>query len=144
MNKLKFEELELSPSMKKAIADMGFEEASPIQSEAIPPLRAGQDNIGQAQTGTGKTAAFAIPIIENLDRNSKDLQALVLCPTRELVIKVNEELRKLMKYMYGLSVVPINGGQEIDRQLKALKRNPLVVVGTPGSRDTRKKHTAGN
>jgi ATP-dependent RNA helicase DeaD len=132
MNKLKFDELELSPSMKKAIADMGFEEASPIQSEAIPPILAGQDVIGQAQTGTGKTAAFAIPLIENLDRNSKDIQALVLCPTRELVIQVTEEFHKLMKYMANISVVPIYGGQEMDRQLKALKKRPQVVVGTPG------------
>ncbi len=132
MNKLKFEELELSPSMKKAIADMGFEEASPIQSAAIPPLLAGRDIIGQAQTGTGKTAAFAVPMIENLDRNSADLQGLVLCPTRELVIQVTEEFRKLLKYMYGITVVPVYGGQEIERQLKALRKKPLVIVGTPG------------
>lgn len=118
--------------MKKAIADMGFEEASPIQSAAIPPLLSGRDIIGQAQTGTGKTAAFAVPMIENLDRNLADLQGLVLCPTRELVIQVTEEYRKLLKYMYGITVVPVYGGQEIERQLKALRKKPLVIVGTPG------------
>ncbi|MCE9499628.1 MAG: DEAD/DEAH box helicase [Leptospira sp.] len=130
--KLKFEELNLSPEIQKAITDMGFEEASPIQSEAIPFILDGKDIIGQAQTGTGKTAAFAIPTIENINPGSKEIQAIVLCPTRELVVQVTEEFRKLMKYMEGLSVVPIYGGQEMDRQLKALKKFPQIVIGTPG------------
>jgi ATP-dependent RNA helicase DeaD len=132
MNRLKFQELDLSAAMQKAIADMGFEEASPIQSETIPLMLTGKDIIGQAQTGTGKTAAFAIPTIENLDRNASGPQAIVLCPTRELVIQVTEEFRRLMKYMHGLYVVPVYGGQEIERQLNALKKNPQIIVGTPG------------
>jgi len=132
MKKISFTELPLSPALQKAIADMGFEEASPIQSEAIPLLLGGRDLLGQAQTGTGKTAAFAIPVIENLDLSRKEIQALVLCPTRELAIQVTEEFRKFMKYIHHHSVVAVYGGQEMDRQLRALKRRPLVIVGTPG------------
>lgn len=122
----------LSAKIMKSITDMGFEEASPIQSETIPIMLEGKDIIGQAQTGTGKTAAFAIPAIERLDVRAKDLQVIVLCPTRELVIQVTEEFRKLMKYRDDLAVVPVYGGQEIDRQLKALRKKPQIVVGTPG------------
>ncbi|MBE7413419.1 MAG: DEAD/DEAH box helicase [Leptospiraceae bacterium] len=132
MKKISFTELDISQEVKEAISDMGFEEASPIQSEAIPLILKGMDLIGQAQTGTGKTAAFAIPTIENLDSNNKSLQAIILCPTRELVIQVSEEFRKLLKYRTDLSVVPVYGGQEIGRQLKALKKNPQIVIGTPG------------
>jgi len=132
MNKLRFDKLSLSAPIMKAVVDMGFEEASPIQSETIPHLLQGRDIIGQAQTGTGKTAAFAIPVIENLKRDTRGLQALVLCPTRELVIQVTEEFRKLMKYRPDASVVAVYGGQEIDRQLRALRKNPGIVVGTPG------------
>lgn len=132
MTRLKFEELNLSQEILNAVKDMGFEEASPIQSEAIPLVMAQRDVIGQAQTGTGKTAAFAIPVIEKLDGESSTLQALILCPTRELVIQVSEEFRKLMKYREDLSVVPVYGGQPIDRQLRALKKGPQVVIGTPG------------
>jgi ATP-dependent RNA helicase DeaD len=132
LKKLKFEELNLSEFVMKAIADMGFEEASPIQSESIPLLIEGKDIIGQAQTGTGKTVAFIIPTIENIDINLRKLQAIVLCPTRELVIQVAEEFRKLMKYRQELNVVAVYGGQEIERQLKVLKQNPQIVIGTPG------------
>jgi len=132
MTKLRFEELGLSKETLTAIKDMGFEEASPIQSEAIPILLSGKDLIGQAQTGTGKTAAFAIPLIERLDPESKELQAVILCPTRELVIQVSEEFRKLMKYKENLWVIPVYGGQEIERQLRTLKRGVQVVIGTPG------------
>jgi len=132
MKKLKFDELTLSAPIQKAISDMGFEEASPIQSESIPYIMKGMDIIGQAQTGTGKTAAFAIPTIEKLEIGNKNIQAIVLCPTRELVIQVTEEFRKLTKYMEKISVVPIYGGQEIDRQFKALKNRPQVIIGTPG------------
>jgi len=93
MLKLKFEELNLSKEILDAVKDMGFEEASPIQAEAIPLILDGKDIIGQAQTGTGKTAAFAIPIIEKIDASSRTLQAVILCPTRELVIQVSEEFR---------------------------------------------------
>jgi len=132
MTKLRFEELGLSKELLLAVKDMGFEETSPIQSEAIPVLLSGKDLIGQAQTGTGKTAAFAIPVIEKLDSESKEVQAIVLCPTRELVIQVTEEFRKLLKYKENLWVVPIYGGQEIERQLRTLKKGVQVVIGTPG------------
>ncbi|MBM9499909.1 DEAD/DEAH box helicase [Leptospira sp. 201903071] len=132
MKKLKFSELNLSTEIQNAIAEMGFEEASPIQSDAIPVILKGKDIIGHAQTGTGKTAAFAIPTIEMLEVNSKSLQALILCPTRELVIQVSEQFRKLMKYKGNFEVVPIYGGQEIDRQLRALRKNPQIVIATPG------------
>lgn len=132
MNKLKFEELALSSEMLKAIEYLGFEETSPIQSEAIPLMLQGLDITGHAQTGTGKTAAFAIPIIEKLDSEQKEIQAIILCPTRELVIQVTDEFRKLMKYFEHFSIVPIYGGQEIERQFKALKKNPQIIVGTPG------------
>ncbi|MDX9801915.1 MAG: DEAD/DEAH box helicase, partial [Spirochaetia bacterium] len=135
MKKLRFNELPLSGHILSAVEEMGFEEASPIQSETIPIILEGRDVIGQAQTGTGKTAAFAIPIIEKLTPGSRSLQALVLCPTRELVIQITEEFRKLMKFMGTVSdssVVAVYGGQEIDRQFKALKKKPLIIVGTPG------------
>ena len=132
MKKLKFDELNLSDKMLTAVAEMGFEETTPIQSESIPLLLKGYDITGHAQTGTGKTAAFAIPIIEKLDINQKEIQAIILCPTRELVIQVTEEFRRLMKYSEELSVVAIYGGQEIERQFKVLKKNPQIIVGTPG------------
>lgn len=132
MTNLKFEELDISKEMLKAVKAMGFEEASPIQSKAIGPILEGKDIIGQAHTGTGKTAAFAIPAIERLNPNSKELQVLILCPTRELVVQVAEEFVKLTKYKEKISVVPVYGGQQIDRQLKALKSGAQVVIGTPG------------
>jgi len=132
MSKLRFEELNLSKEILDAVKDMGFEEASPIQAEAIPLIMDGKDIIGQAQTGTGKTAAFAIPIIEKIDASSRELQAVILCPTRELVIQVSEEFRKLMKYKENLFVAPIYGGQPIERQLGTLRKGVQVVIGTPG------------
>lgn len=132
MTNLKFEELNLSPEMLKAVKAMGFEEASPIQSKAIGPILAGKDIIGQAHTGTGKTAAFGIPGIEKIDPNDKSLQLLVLCPTRELVVQVSEEFIKLTKYKSKISIVPVYGGQQIDRQLKSLKQGAQIVIGTPG------------
>jgi ATP-dependent RNA helicase DeaD len=132
MNKLKFDELPISQAMRNAVADMGFEEASPIQSEAIPHILQGKDILGQARTGTGKTAAFAIPAIEKLDTSIKGIQTLILVPTRELVIQVAEEIQKLLKYLPDIAVVPIYGGQEIERQLRALKKNPQIIIGTPG------------
>ncbi|MCX2739305.1 DEAD/DEAH box helicase [Pontibacter anaerobius] len=132
MNKIRFEELPLSPEVQRAIADMGFEEASPIQTQAIPVVLEGKDIIGQAQTGTGKTAAFGIPTIETIDPNDRRVQALILCPTRELAIQVSGEIQKLAKYKPGISVVPIYGGQSYDRQLRALKQGVQIVIGTPG------------
>lgn len=132
MTKLKFEELNLGKDTLSAIKDMGFEEASPIQSASIPVIMDGSDIIGQAQTGTGKTAAFAIPVVEKIDEECRDIQALILCPTRELVIQVSNEFRKLMKYKENLCAVPVYGGQPIERQLASLKKNPQVIIGTPG------------
>jgi ATP-dependent RNA helicase DeaD len=132
MNKLRFDELSLSPEMQRAIADMGFEEASPIQTEAIPVIMEGRDVIGQAQTGTGKTAAFGIPAIESIDPKDRRVQTLILCPTRELAVQVSEEISRLIKYKNGISVVPIYGGQSYDRQLRALKQGVQIVIGTPG------------
>ncbi|MFD2244731.1 DEAD/DEAH box helicase [Pontibacter ruber] len=132
MNKIRFDELPLSPEVQRAIADMGFEEASPIQTEAIPVVLEGRDIIGQAQTGTGKTAAFGIPTIESIDERDRSVQALVLCPTRELAIQVSGEIQKLAKYKTGISVVPIYGGQPYERQLRALKQGVQIVIGTPG------------
>ena len=132
MVKLKFSELGLSKEIQKAVADMGFEEATQIQSLCIPPMMAGLDIIGQAQTGTGKTAAFGIPLLERLDMKEKKIQALVMCPTRELAIQVAEEIATLGKQLKGLNVVPVYGGQPIGRQLRALRIGAHIVIGTPG------------
>ncbi|MEI7811545.1 MAG: DEAD/DEAH box helicase [Ignavibacteria bacterium] len=132
MKKLRFDELMLSKEIQKAVADMGFEEATPIQSEAIPVLLEGHDVIGQAQTGTGKTAAFGIPAIELLDASDKSPQVIILCPTRELAIQVAEEMNKLAKYKRDVHFLPVYGGQPIDRQLKALKKGAHIIIGTPG------------
>ncbi|GAB2787471.1 ATP-dependent RNA helicase DeaD [Hymenobacter luteus] len=130
--KMKFSELTLSEEMQRAISEVGYEEASPIQAGAIPVLLSGRDVIGQAQTGTGKTAAFSIPAIELIDTDSREVQALVLCPTRELAVQVSGEIQKLGKYKRGLSVVPIYGGSSYDRQFRALERGVQIVIGTPG------------
>lgn len=132
MKKLKFEDMEFSQEIKKAVSDMGFEEASPIQSQAIPYILEGKDVIGQAQTGTGKTAAFGVPILEMCDEENRQLQAIVLCPTRELCIQVAEEISKLAKYKKNVYILPVYGGQPIERQIKALKKGVQIVIGTPG------------
>ena len=111
---------------------MGFEEASPIQAKAIPAMISGIDLIGQAQTGTGKTAAFGIPLLEKVDPKLKKLQAIVLCPTRELAIQVADEIRNLSRYMHGIKVLPIYGGQDIVKQIRSLKSGTQIVIGTPG------------
>lgn len=129
---MRFDELQVSDKILKAVSDMGFEEMSPIQAQAIPIIMEGKDIIGQAQTGTGKTAAYAIPMLEAVDTKKKCVQAVVLCPTRELAIQVADEIRKLAKYHHGIKVLPIYGGQEIVRQIKALKTGVQIVVGTPG------------
>lgn len=132
MEGLRFEEMNLSAPILRAVSDMGFEEASPIQAKAIPMAMTGVDVIGQAQTGTGKTAAFGIPVLERIDPKLKKLQAIILCPTRELAIQVAEELRKIAKYLHGIKVLPIYGGQEISTQIRSLKAGTQVVIGTPG------------
>lgn len=132
MDKLKFTELNLSQDILKAVADMGFEETTPIQSLAIPKMIEGIDIIGQAQTGTGKTAAFGIPILEKILPKEKKVQALIMCPTRELAIQVAEELKSLSKYKRGINIVPVYGGQPIVRQMSALNKGAHIVIGTPG------------
>jgi ATP-dependent RNA helicase DeaD len=132
MLKKNFSDFELSHEMNKAITEMGFEEATPIQSLAIGPILAGADIIGQAQTGTGKTAAFGIPIIDRLEPHQKKVQALILCPTRELAVQIAEELKLLSKYKKDIRILPVYGGQPIERQIAALQRGVQVVVGTPG------------
>ncbi len=142
MDNLKFEEMNLSDDIVRAVKDMGFEEATPIQSQAISIIMEGRDIIGQSQTGTGKTAAFGLPCLEMLDSEDKGLQALILCPTRELAIQVSEEFRKFLKYKENIKVIPIYGGQPIDRQITALKKGVQIIIGTPGRvMDHMRRHT---
>lgn len=129
---MKFDELNIDERILRAIEDMGFEETSPIQTQAIPAVCEGIDVVGQAQTGTGKTAAYTIPMLMKIDPKIKKPQAIVLCPTRELAVQVAEEIRKLAKYMSDIKVLPVYGGQEIVRQIKSLKTGVQIIVGTPG------------
>ncbi|MBA4136798.1 MAG: DEAD/DEAH box helicase [Opitutus sp.] len=132
MEKRPFAELGLSPEVLKAVDKMGFEEASPIQTAVIPHGLAGRDVIGQSATGSGKTAAFAIPVIEKIDVSKRAVQALVLCPTRELAVQVAEEFGKLAYFKKGLLELPIYGGQSYERQYRGLAAGAQVVIGTPG------------
>ena len=132
METVRFDELNLDERILRAVTDMGFEAASPIQAQAIPVQMEGRDVVGQAQTGTGKTAAFGIPLLQKIDPDSKKLQAIALCPTRELAIQVADEIRRLAKYMHGIKVLPIYGGQDIVRQIRGLKDGTQIVIGTPG------------
>ena len=132
METIRFEELNLCDPIRRAGAEMGFEAAAPIQAQAIPAQLEGRDMIGQAQTGTGKTAAFGIPLLQKIDPENKKLQAIVLLPTRELAIQVAEEIRRLAKFMHGIKVLPVYGGQDIVRQIRSLKDGVQVVIGTPG------------
>jgi ATP-dependent RNA helicase DeaD len=132
MEKQRFEGLSLSPEMLKAVAQLGFEEATPIQSAAIPILLSGADLVGQSQTGSGKTGAFAIPAIEKVDPTSKAVQVLILCPTRELAEQVANEVHQLTAFKRTIHSVPIYGGASYDRQLFELKKGVQIVIGTPG------------
>lgn len=127
-----FKDLALNESLLKILNEVGYESPSPIQAETIPILLQGRDIIGQAQTGTGKTAAFALPLISDLDIKQKDPQLLVLAPTRELAIQVAEAFQKYATYMKGFHVLPVYGGQDFRGQIRALERGVHVVVGTPG------------
>jgi len=125
----------------RAVREMGFETFSPIQEQAIPCLLSGEDIIGQAHTGTGKTAAFGIPALQKIDPDLRKLQCIILCPTRELAIQAAEELRKIAKYMHGIKVLPVYGGQEIGKQINGL-RGVQIIVGTPGRvMDHMRRHT---
>ncbi len=127
-----FSELGLAPAVLQAIDEVGYEAPSSIQAEAIPPLLAGRDLLGQAQTGTGKTAAFALPLLSRLDLELRKPQVLVLAPTRELAIQVAEAMQTYARHLKGFHVVPVYGGQNIETQLRHLRRGVHVVVGTPG------------
>ena len=132
MENLKFNELNVSKEVQKAIKELGFEEATPIQSKAIPKMLEGKDIIGLAQTGTGKTCAFGHPLIESIDEKENNIQALVLCPTRELSIQAANELQKYAKYKSKTKILAIYGGQAMDRQIASLKKKQHIIVGTPG------------
>lgn len=139
---LRYEDSGIHPKILRAVSEMGYTQMTPIQEQAIPQLMEGKDVIGQAQTGTGKTAAFGIPMLQMVDPASRELQGMILCPTRELAIQAAEELHKFSKYMHGIRVVPIYGGQDISRQIKALKGGVQIIVGTPGRvMDHMRRHT---
>ncbi len=127
-----FSELGLAAPILKAVQEAGYETPSPIQAKSIAPLLEGHDLLGQAQTGTGKTAAFALPLLSRINAKAKAPQMLVLAPTRELAIQVSEAIQSYARHLKGLHVLPIYGGQSMGIQLRQLQRNPQVIVGTPG------------
>ena len=132
MSQVGFSDLNLGKELLKGVADLGFEEPSPIQALAIPLVLEGRDLVGQAQTGTGKTAAFGLPALQKINSRSKKTQVLVLCPTRELAVQVAGEVSSLAAHLRGIAVLPVYGGQALDRQIRALQRGVQFVVGTPG------------
>ncbi|HNS83623.1 MAG TPA: DEAD/DEAH box helicase, partial [Methanolinea sp.] len=132
MKTISFVDLDLPEPLMRAVLDQGFEEPTPIQSLAIPVIREHHDMVGQAHTGTGKTAAYGIPLLEQVDQKVPEVQAIVLCPTRELAIQVSEELRKLARHLRGITILPVYGGQPIERQIAVLKKGVQVVIATPG------------
>ena len=139
---MRYEDAGIDARILRAVRELGFEHMTPIQEQAIPLFMTGRDIIGQAQTGTGKTAAFGIPILQKIDPENRSLQAVILCPTRELAMQAAEELRKFSKYMNGIKVLPVYGGQDIVRQIKNLKGGVQIVVGTPGRvMDHMRRHT---
>ena len=125
-----FAELGLAAPILQAVQQLGYETPSPIQAQSIPPLLAGRDLLGQAQTGTGKTAAFALPLLSRLDLKNKATQMLVLAPTRELAIQVSEAIQSYARHLKDFHILPIYGGQSMGIQLRSLQRKPQVVVGT--------------
>lgn len=129
---MRFNELNLSKEVLQAVEDLGFEKPSEVQEATIPTILEGRDVLAQAQTGTGKTASFGIPMIEKIDDNCDSLQALVLVPTRELARQVSDELKKLAKHKPFIKILPIYGGADMRKQLRELKRGASIVVGTPG------------
>lgn len=142
MEPMRYEDSKIDERIIRAVKEMGFESMTPIQEKAIPALLEGKDIIGQAQTGTGKTAAFGIPVIQMIDPNAKGTQGIILCPTRELAIQAAEELRKYAKFMPSIKILPIYGGQDISKQIRSLSGNVQIVVGTPGRvMDHMRRHT---
>ena len=139
---LSFSDLALSAPLLQAIREIGYETPSPIQAASIPPLLEGHDLVGQAQTGTGKTAAFALPILNNIDTSRREPQALVLTPTRELALQVAEAFQSYARHLPDFHILPIYGGQGMDTQLRQLRRGVHVIVGTPGRvMDHMRRHT---
>ena len=128
----KFEELNISENVKKALKEIRYNEMTDIQRQSIPFIIEGRDFIGQSQTGTGKTASFCLPMIEKIDKKSKKIQAIVLCPTRELANQVTHALRRYLKYEDNIKCMAIYGGESIERQILGLKKGVQIVVGTPG------------
>ncbi|MCR4903136.1 MAG: DEAD/DEAH box helicase [Butyrivibrio sp.] len=131
-NRVRYDESGIDERIIRAVSEKGFEYMSPIQEAAIPVMMQGKDLIGQAQTGTGKTAAFGIPLLQQVDPKNKHLQAVVLCPTRELAMQAADDIRDFAKYMFGVKVLSVYGGQDISRQIRALSAGVQIVVGTPG------------
>lgn len=139
---VRYEDAPIDERIIRAVQEMGFEVMTPIQQQAIPALLEGRDVLGQAQTGTGKTAAFGIPMIQRIDPSVEGVQCIILCPTRELAIQAADELRKFAKFMHGIKVLPIYGGQDIAKQIRSLKGNVSIIVGTPGRvMDHMRRHT---
>jgi ATP-dependent RNA helicase DeaD len=128
----KFEDLNISKELQKGVRDLGFEEMTPIQAQTIPIILQGRDVIGQAQTGTGKTLAFGLPVLEAIHPRLKKPQTLILCPTRELAIQVAEELQRVLRHKRDITILPVYGGQPIDRQIRTLAEGAHIVIGTPG------------
>lgn len=131
-NNTKYVDSNIDSRIIKAVTEMGFTDMTPIQTQAIPAMMEGRDIIGQAQTGTGKTAAFGIPVLQMVNPKNRFVQAIILCPTRELAIQAANEMRKFAKYMQGVKIVPVYGGQDIVGQIKLIKSGAQIVVGTPG------------
>ena len=128
-----FEELGVSEEISRAITELGFESPMPVQEEVIPYLLgSNNDVIALAQTGTGKTAAFGIPVLQRLDPTSRDTQALILSPTRELCLQIADDLKDFSKYMNGINIVAVYGGTSIENQIRALRHGAQVIVATPG------------
>ena len=128
-----FEELGVSEEIRRAITELGFESPMPVQEEVIPYLLgSNNDVIALAQTGTGKTAAFGIPVLQRLDPSSRDTQALILSPTRELCLQIADDLKDFSKFMNGINIVAVYGGTSIENQIRALRHGAQVIVATPG------------
>ena len=132
MEAIRFDELQLDERILRAVTDMSFEAASPIQAQAIPVQMEGRDVIAIAPTGTGKTCAFGIPMLEYINLNDKRVQELVLAPTRELSLQITDELRALSRYIPGVRIACLYGGQPIVKQINQLRQNPQIIVATPG------------
>ena len=142
MDTLKYSDSGIDTRIIRAVTEMGFDNMTPIQSQAIPVLMEGRDVIGQAQTGTGKTAAFGIPVLQSVNPRERFVQAVILCPTRELAIQAANEMRRFSKYLNQIKIVPVYGGADISGQIKLIRSGAQIVVGTPGRvMDHMRRHT---